>query len=150
MSTKSCLVRLIPAVWILAACNGGPGDPPPVINISGQWAGPISDATLGVGDIALGLVQQRESITGDVLIGVGFGGALYEGSVTGTISGKRVDLTVTGAELISQCSITISLTAELDDFSPTPGVDRLRGAYSGTEGCLGTVQGGQVTAYKAG
>lgn len=111
----------------LAACGGGGSKSeslPPAVDISGTWAGTLTSEGSGTSSFSLVAAQSGADVTGT------FTGAGGGGTLTGTVSGRALDVTahLTGGE----CTGTLDGTGEVSADG-----NQITFSYDGTLSCSG-------------
>jgi hypothetical protein len=138
---------------VVCACGGMPSGTAPTqaLNVSGRWSGTGTDSQ-GVTVVEWTLVQNGTTVTGTVRTNApdpadGSCNSCHRnksGTVTGTVSGTQLGMTMTFAAGVDGdptpiCSATMTGTAALDASAG------LGGAYTGSDTCEGAFLNGNLT-----
>lgn len=98
---RSALYTLFVSLLMLTpmlGCEGGDdddGNAPPAVNVSGNFAGTVSDSIAGNGTLTLSLSQNGNNVSGTFQSRFANPASNNSGSVNGTVSGTTLELTVT-------------------------------------------------------
>jgi hypothetical protein len=126
-------LRLAVGLALAMATGCGTESPPPTVDVTGTWVGPVDsntgppgfDPVFGTYTLTLELVQDGSRVTG-TLVGA------FSGTVAGGVSGDRASLTVAvapcGGPGNSAATVVLSATVQ-NTFS---GVPLMNIAYQGT------------------
>lgn len=124
----------------LAAVGCGGDTTGPVADLTGMWSGSASDNT-GPGTLTFLLTQQESNVSGSFTARDNASGASMSGSLEGTISS---DGTFKGDLWgdFSICAVTVKFTSKVSSSS-------MKGTYSGTNSCSGSISNGQFNLQKS-
>ncbi len=122
-----------------------------VASMTGTWTGSASDSTgsmMGAGmsasmmsGMTWQITQTGNTFTGSMQF-AGYG-ARSTMTVSGTITGKTATFTMTmpgGSMMTGSCTATANGTFDFDDL-----MTQMRGTYTGTNGCSGAFDRGQMS-----
>ena len=129
---------LLFATLLLSACASprlAPPPPAPAASLTGRYLGDAAD-NLGRADVELVLVQDGDTLTGEMLLTFTAGLARYAaaGDVTGRLEGETLRLRLTPDDP-DYCPYQASVT-RVDPATSA----KLSGSYTGV-GCVGTING---------
>jgi hypothetical protein len=153
--SRAALATTVLTLASIAACGGGgssssstpnePSAPSTSVNLSGSWRGAASDSS-GPGEIALQVTQTGTALSGSASITLTGSPVTGRGTMSGTLSGSTVHLTITvpagGFDApYGSCNASVTGDGQASATSITA-------TYTGTNSCSGNVASGQMSLSK--
>jgi hypothetical protein len=144
MATK--LLRVAVFCAVLAGGCGDKDTSPSAINVAGTWNGNLA-TLLGTARVTWVLTQAGNAVTGTASVVDPTAGPLFNGPLSGSVSGSTLTYNVTiaagGVPLVPGCSGRIDGTMAVNGSS-------MSGAFTGTSSCPSQLPltGGNLTMSK--
>ena len=123
-----------------------PGSQVATLNLTGTWSGRMSDSSGGPDQATMTVTQTGASISGTVTGMTLSGSVLFNGTVTGTLSGTTLTMSasVPRGGVVGEPNCTITVNGSAVGVTATA----MSGSYSGIHSCNGAFTNGQLSLTK--